>query len=83
MANDVSELDVDDYVVAGDVNGDVVVLLMLLETQFLINLIVVTAFWVFSCDEVRCKLGVVGGCKSEHTAREVALELGATKRLDK
>lgn len=74
MANDVSELDVDEYVV---------VLSMLLETQFLMNLIVVTAFWVFSCDEVRCELGVVGGCKSEQITGEAALELGATKRVGK
>lgn len=56
---------------------------MLLETQFLMNLIVVTAFWVFSCDEVRCELGVVGGCKSEQITGEAALELGATKRVGK
>lgn len=61
-----------------DVNGDVVVLLMLLETQFMMSLIVVTAFlgivatrWRVSCS------------KSEQMTREATLGLGATKRLGK
>jgi hypothetical protein len=49
---DVVKRDVDEYVFEGGVDGDVVVLSMLLETQFLINLIVVTTFWGFSCDEM-------------------------------
>jgi hypothetical protein len=51
LVNNVPKSDVD-KVVKGDVDGDVVVLSMLLETQFLINLIVVTTFWGFSCDEM-------------------------------
>lgn len=35
-----------------DVDGDVVVLSLLLETEFLVYLVVVTAFWVFSCDDM-------------------------------
>jgi hypothetical protein len=51
LVNNVPKSDVD-KVVKGDVDGDVIVLSMLLETQFLVNLIVVTAFWGFSCDEM-------------------------------
>jgi hypothetical protein len=50
LGDDVSELDVD-KIVEGDVDGDVVVLSMLLNIPFLIDLIVVTAFGFFSCDK--------------------------------
>jgi hypothetical protein len=50
LGDDVSRSDVD-KVVKGGVDGDVVALSMLLKIQFLIDLIVVTAFGFFSCDK--------------------------------
>lgn len=73
------DVDVDE----GVVDEDVVALWLLLETEFLINIIMVTAS--LGVLETRCKLqiGCGGSCNSEQTTGEVALELGATEKLSK